>query len=210
MLTTVKRTNRNMLILCFLSIITLSCKTNLLVLEDLVPSVRQHSFDLAFEQSSLSNFALILNVSYEFRNPYKRDLPLPDHALGIIFNDDDKSGTLVKKEARIIPAKSSEFIPYKFSLDFATLQSLMGKNNEVTFHTSIELDLSEFSDLLPNYQVNVSEEFNFETAKLKPMVDDLIKRRIGTYELVLEHNTNIKIPALPTITRSTNMRESLE
>lgn len=167
-----------------------------------MPSARQHNFDLAFEQTSLTNFALKLKVSYEFRNPYKRDFPLPNHAMGIIFNNDRDVGTLEEIEATSIPAKSSEIIEYEFFLDFTTLQSLMGKNNEITFHTSIELDLSDFSDLLPKYQLNVSEDFNIETSKLKPMVDDLLKRRIGSYDLVLEHSTNIKIPALPTISPS--------
>lgn len=190
-----------LLILCALS--NYGCKTNLLVLEDIVPSARQQDFEVSFSQSTLADFELFMKLSYEFRNPYNKELPLPDHAMGILLND-SQTDLLTTHQSVKIPAKSSQVLDYQFKLNYRTLQSLMGKNNKITFHTSIELDLSAYSDMLPNYQLGVTEDFEIETSQLKPMLDELLKKRIGKYELELEHATHIKIPAPPTISVSTD------
>lgn len=178
-----------------------ACKTNLLVLEDLVPSARQQDFEVSFTQSTLTDFELLLNLSHEFRNPYNKELPIPDHAMGILLND-SQTDLLTSHKSVKIPAKSSAVLEYQFKLNYGTLQSLMGKNNKITFHTSIELDLSAYSDMLPNYQISVTEDFDLESFKLKPMAEKLLQKKIGKYELELEHSTHVKISAPPTISVS--------
>jgi len=183
-----------------------SCKTNLLILEDLVPRAQQQDFDLSFSQSSLTEFALNLNLSYEIRNPYKKELPIPDHSMGILLNDSN-TDLYVSHETVKIPAESSKVLKYQFHLDNTTLASLMGKDNKITFHTSIELDLTDYSDMLPNYQLSVTEDFDIQTSKLKPLLNNLLKKQIGKYEFELEHSTHVKIPAPPTISASTRAIE---
>ena len=189
------------IILCFTTYL-FSCKTNLLVLEDLVPSAQQQDFEVSFSQASLNDFSLNLNLSYEVSNPYKKALPIPDHSMGILLNDTN-TDLFEAHESIMIPAKSTKVLHYEFGLDNQTLASLMGKNNKITFHTSIELDLNDYSDMLPNYQLTVTEDFDIESSELKPMIDKLLNRKIGSYKFTLEHSTHVKIPAPPAISPST-------
>ena len=191
----------NLTLVVSLLITIFSCKTNLLVLEDLVPRAQQHGFDVSFSQSALDEFALNLELSYEIRNPYKKALPIPDHSMGILLNDAN-TDLFKAHESVTIPPESSKILHYPFHLDQNTLASLMGNNNKITFLSSIELDLTEYSDMLPNYQLSVTEDFDIETSELKPMLDKLLKKQIGTYEFTLEHSTHVKIPAPPTISPS--------
>ena len=185
------------LVLCF-AYSLFSCKTNLLILEDLVPRAQQQDFEVSFSQSSLNDFSLNLELSYKIWNPYKKALPVPDHSMGILLNDNN-TDLLVEHESVTISPESSKILHYKFHLDHHTLASIMGKNNKITFLSSIELDLTDYSDMLPNYQLSVTEDFDIETSEFKPMLDKLLKKQIGTYEFNLEHSTHIKIPAPPTI-----------
>ncbi len=188
------------LLFCLIMLFS-SCKTNLLVLEGVLPSARQEDFNVSFTQSSLTDFSLNLNLSYVIKNPYKKDLPIPDHAMGIFF-DGKNLGQAAEHRAVSIPAKSSKVLDYNFKLDDELLKSLMGKDNKITFHSSLELDLTDYSDMLPNYRVGVSENFNLETSKLKPGLDKLLKKQIGTYNFEMEHSTHVKIPAFPTLSIS--------
>ncbi len=180
-----------------------ACKTNLLVLDDVLPSAKQQDFNVSFKQSSLTDFALILNLTYKIRNPYKKDLPVPDHTMGI-FIDGKNLGLAVEHIAVSIPANSSKEMKYEFNLNSELLKSLMGKNNEITFHSSIELDLTDFTSMLPNYQLTVTEDFDIETSKFKPLINNLIEKKIGKYNFEMEHSTHVKIPALPTISASSD------
>lgn len=184
-----------------LSLFLISCKSNLLVLEDLVPSARQQNFNVSFSQSSLTDFSLNLNLSYEIRNPYKKDLPVPDHTMGILLNE-ITTDLLSEHKSVTVPAKSSKVLEYTFKLDFGTLQTLLGKNNKITFLSSIEMDLSDYSDMLPNYTLAVSKDFNLDASDLKPKIDDLLRKRLGKYTFELEHSTYVKIPSPPSITLS--------
>lgn len=195
--------NRLLATLCItcIVIINTSCKTNLLVLEDLVPRAKQHDFQIKFTQPSFTSFSLDLNISYEIRNPYKSDLPVPNHKMGIYVNDENTGMAVEHMEVKV-PAKSTLILEYPFSLNSQQLLALMGKNNKITFHSSIELDLSEFTDMLPKYQLAVTDEFDFETSSLAPMIKQLAQNKIGKYTLEVEHGTFIKVPALPSITAS--------
>lgn len=171
------------------------------MLEDLVPRAQQQDFSVSFSQNSLSDFSINLDLSYEITNPYKKALPIPDHAMGILLND-TKTDLYETHEAVVISAKSSKILNYRFHLDNNTLASLMGKNNKITFQTSIELDLTDYSDMLPNYQLSVSEDFDIESSELKPMLDKLLKKQIGTYKVKHEYATYLKVPAPPSISPS--------
>ncbi len=196
------KTNHPVSYLLFCLIILFSsCKTNLLVLEDVLPSAKQEDFNVSFAQSSLTNFLLNLHLSYEIKNPYKKDLPIPDHTMGIFVNEKNL-GLATEHRAVSIPAKSSLVLDYDFKLDDRLLKSLMGKDNKITFHSSLELDLTDYSDMLPNYRVGVTENFDLETSKLKPGLDKLLKNQIGTYNFEMEHSTHVKIPAFPTLSAS--------
>lgn len=183
------------------SVLNLSCKTNLLVLDDMLPSAKQQDFNVSFSQSSLTDFSLNLNLTYEIKNPYKKDLPIPKHAMGIFINDTNL-GLAVEHNSVSIPAKSSKVLKYPFRLSSDLLESLKGKDNKLTFHSSLELDLTEYSSMLPNYQLTVTEDFDIETSKFKPLIDNLIQKKIGTYNFEMEHSTHVKIPTLSTISPS--------
>jgi LEA14-like dessication related protein len=193
--------NQLLATLCIFVFLITSCKTNLLVIEDLVPRAKQHDFQIKFTQPSFTSFSLDLKVSYEIRNPYKSELPVPSHKMGIYVNDEN-TGMAVEHIEVKVPAKSSLILDYPFSLNSKQLIALMGKNNKITFHSSIELDLSEFSDMLPNYKLAVTDEFDFETSSMAPMLKQLTQNKIGKYTLEVEHGTFIKVPALPTISAS--------
>ena len=196
------KTNHSISYFLFCSIVLFSsCKTNLLVLEDVLPSARQEDFNVSFTQSSLTDFSLNLNMSYAIKNPYKKDLPIPDHTMGI-FVDGKNLGLATEHRAVSIPAKSSSILKYNFKLDDKLLKSLMGKDNKITFLSSLELDLTDYSDMLPNYRVGVTENFNLETSKLKPGLNKLLQKQIGTYNFEMEHSTHVKIPAFPTLSAS--------
>ncbi len=191
-----------LLCLLIISSYTFSCKTNLLVLEDVLPSVKGIDFSVKFEQPSLTLYQILLNVEYEIRNPYKTDLPIPDHKMGILINNKELD-MFVNHESVVIPAKSSRVLSYSFVLDSEELmEEFMGKENEIIFHTSIKLDLTDYGSMLPNYQLTVTESFNLESDKLKPVVNNLIQKKIGTYELKYEKSAKLKVPSLPTISVS--------
>ncbi len=191
-------------LLLFTGLLMISaCRTNLLVLDDMLPSARQRDFNISFTQSSLTEFALNINLTYAIRNPYKKDLPVPDHTMGI-FIDGENLGLAEEHIAVTIPANSSKELIYEFNLSSDLLKSLMGKNNEITFRSSIELDLTDFTGMLPNYQLTVTEDFDIETSEFRPLINNLIERKIGKYNFEMEHATHIKIPALPTISASSD------
>lgn len=178
-----------------------SCSTNLLVLEDMLPKAKQTSFDVSFSQSSLVDFAVNFDLVYEISNPYKKDLPLPDHAMGIYLNGKDIGLTKIQKGVSV-PSKSSTLLNYSFSLTSDQLQKLLGKNNKITFKADLELDLTNYTDMLPNFQLAVSEDFDLESAEFTPFLNNLLQRKIGKFNFSYEHSTLVKIPAPPVITKS--------
>ncbi|SEI85219.1 hypothetical protein SAMN05192553_101540 [Cyclobacterium xiamenense] len=180
-----------------------SCKTNLLVLEDMLPSAKHRDFDVTFSQTSLDDFSIGFILTYELFNPYKIDLPIPEHVMEILVND-DKIGKYDEHSTTIIPAKSSKLIHYELTINSDQLKNMMGKNNKISFNTSIEMDLTAFSKVLPNYQLSVSEDFDLETSELTPMINNLLQRKIGKFNFSYEHATQIKIPAPPAISKSTD------
>ncbi|MCC5929898.1 MAG: hypothetical protein JJU28_11680 [Cyclobacteriaceae bacterium] len=190
---------RGILLLCALFA---SCKTNVLVLEDMLPSARLHDFDVSFEQSSFSQFSLKLMAQFEVRNPYNKALPIPDHAMGILVNQKNL-GMFTQHKSVTIPAKSSLILTYPFNIGSNTLQQLMGKENRLTLLSDIELDLSGYSNMLPNYQLRVSDNFNLESDELKNLAGNLAKKKIGKYKVHLEHSATLKVPTAPVITKST-------
>lgn len=191
----------NQALLFLIGSFLLSCNTNLMVLEDMLPRAKQQSFNVSFDQSSLLDFAVNFDLVYEISNPYKKDLPLPDHAMGIYVNGND-IGLAKTHEAVAVPTKSSTLLNYTFNLNSAQLQQLMGKNNHITFETNIELDLTDYTDMLPNFQLAVSEDFDIESSELKPFVNKLLQKKMGKFNFSYEHSAQVKIPAPPSITKS--------
>ncbi len=182
------------------------CKSNLLVLEDIVPRASQQDLEVSFTQTSLTDFALKLNLTYEVTNPYKKDLSIPDHAMGILIND-KKMGLIAEQHSVSVPAKSSKILDYSFVLTSGMLKNLLGQNNKFTFHSSLEFDLSEYSNMLPNYQLSITENFDLESSDFKPLVNNLMQKKIGKYKVNIEKTTHIKIPAPPSISVSTQPLE---
>lgn len=182
---------------CFL----LSCSTNLMVLEDMLPKAKQQSFNVKFNQTSLVDFSVNFDLVYEISNPYKKELPIPDHVMGIFVNGRDIGLAKTHQEV-MVPSKSSSLLNYSFTLSSAQLRQLMGKDNNLTFKTAIELDLTDYTNMLPNFQLAVSEDFDLESSELKPYINKLLQKKIGKFDFSYEHSARVKIPAPPSITKS--------
>lgn len=121
--------------------------------------------------------------------------------MGVLVNQKN-IGLLSQHKAVSIPAKSSLILTYPISIGPGTLQQLMGKENRITLLSSIEIDLSEYSSMLPNYQLRVSDNFNLESDELKNLAGNLAQKKIGKYKVHLEHSATLKVPAVPVITKS--------
>lgn len=186
------------IIICY---ILIGCRANLLMLEDMLPSAKQQNFDVSFDQSSLLDFAVNFNLTYEISNPYKKNLPIPAHAMGIFVNGKDIGMSWDHNEVTI-PAKSSLILQYPFTLSSGQLQNLLGKDNKITFQTNIELDLTDYTDMLPNFQLAVTEDFDIESSKMNPFINNLLKKRIGKFNFSYEHSAQVKLPTPPSISKS--------
>ena len=188
----------------YLSIFALSsCKTNLLVIEDVLPTAQFESFEPTFHQNSFNDFSLEMVLTYRFRNPYPRPLPIPTHRMGIKLNEDDLPNFGGETDT-IIPANSSIQIPYIFQINQETLTAVLGKQGQFTFHTSVDIDVSEFADLLPNYQLNITDQLDINSSTYAPLLKELASRKIEKRTLELEKSIPIKIPAPPAISKSTD------
>ncbi|MBI0397134.1 hypothetical protein [Cyclobacterium marinum] len=179
----------------------ISCSTNLMVLEDMLPRAKQKSFEVKFSQATLTDFSVNFDLVYEISNPYKKDLPIPDHVMGIFV--DGKDIGLAQSHAEVlIPAKSNSLLRYTFSLNSNQLKQLIGKNNNLAFKTAISLDLTDYSSLLPDFQLALSDDFDLESSELKPYVGKMLQKKIGKFDFSYEHSTQVKIPAPPLINKS--------
>lgn len=183
---------------CFL----MCCSTKLMVLEDMLPRAKQQSFNVKFNQTSLVDFSVNFDLVYEISNPYKKDLPIPNHVMGI-FVDGKDIGLAKTHNEVLVPSKASALLNYSFTLNSAQLKQLMGKNNNISFKTDITLDLTDYTSMLPNFQLAVSEDFDLESSELSPYLNKLLQKKIGKFNFSYEHSTQVKIPAPPSITKST-------
>jgi len=185
------------------TIAIVSCKTNLLVIEDILPTAQFEGFEPKINQSSFTNFDLEMNVAYRFRNPYPRPLPIPTHRMGIKLNENELSSLWAEVDT-IVPANSSIRVVYPFRINRGTLAPVLGSQGQFTFHASIDIDVSEFTDLLPNYQLNVTDKFSIDSSAYAPLLKELAKRKIEKRTLTLEKSIPVKIPAPPAISKSTD------
>lgn len=178
-----------------------ACKTNLLVVEDILPSARFEGFEPRFEQASFTDFELKLDLFYRFRNPYDKALPIPAHRMGVRLNGDPLRDLWVEKE-EVIPAKSSVTIRYPFQINSETLRNFLGRENEITFHTSVDVDISTYTDLLPSYDLRISENFQIDSSQSRQLLRGLLQRKVSKRTLELEKTVRLKLPAPPRISRS--------
>ncbi|SMD45729.1 hypothetical protein SAMN00777080_4392 [Aquiflexum balticum DSM 16537] len=181
--------------------VLLGCRANLLMLEDMLPSAKQQDFDVSFHQPSLLDFEVNFNLTYEISNPYKKDLPIPRHAMGIFVDGKDIEMSWDHNEVSV-PAKSSLILKYPFTLNSNQIKNLLGKDNKITFKTNIELDLTDYTDMLPNFQLAVTEDFDIESSKMNPFINNLLEKRIGKFNFSYEHSTQVKLPKPPKISKS--------
>ena len=186
-----------------LSVAIVSCKTNLLVIEDVLPTAQFEGFEPKINQLDFDDFELEMNLAYRFRNPYPRPLPIPTHRMGVKLNEQEIPG-LGFDTAMTIPANSSIRVEYPFRMDQNTLDAVLGSQGQFTFHASIDIDVAEFADLLPNYQLNVTDKFSIDSSAYAPLLRELAKRKIEKRTLTLEKSFPVKIPAPPSITKSTD------
>jgi len=197
---------KTQLIFCFKLLVLIflfsACKTNILVLEDVLPSARYEGIEPHFEQSSFADFDLQLTLFYSFRNPYNKSLAIPSHRMGIKLNDTETiRGLWVEKDATV-PAKSTITLSYPFRINSKNLQNFLGRENKITFHTSIDLDISEYTNLLPNYNLKVTENFEIDSTKSKQLLQGLLNKKVSKRTLKLEKSISLKLPAPPRISRS--------
>lgn len=179
-----------------------ACKTNVLVLEDILPSASFEGVEPHFEQSSFADFELQLTLFYSFRNPYNKPLAIPAHRMGIKLNETETlRGLFVEKDASV-PPKSTVTLSYPFRINSGTLQRFLGRENKITFHTSIDLDISEYANLLPNYNLKVTENFQIDSTQSKQFLQGLLSKKISKRTLELEKSITLKLPSPPRISRS--------
>ncbi|MGB3587845.1 MAG: hypothetical protein WBA23_14955 [Tunicatimonas sp.] len=196
-------TNHRLLLLpiCLSIFVLSSCKTNLLVIEDVLPTAQFASFEPKFHQNGFKDFSLEMDLTYLFRNPYPRPLPIPTHRMGIRLNEDELPNFGEETDITV-PANSSSEVVYSFTVNQETLNAVLGKQGQFTFHTSVDIDVSRFADLLPNYQLNITDQFNIDSSTYAPLLRELASRKIEKRTLELEKSIPMKIPAPPTISKS--------
>ena len=184
-------------LLCICLFLT-SCKTNILVLEDVMPTARFQNLEIEFQQLNFKDLTLNLGLVYEVRNPYHKVLPIPEHEMALAINKRDKP-VKVKKRAYNMAANSTETIVYNFTLDPEFIRNIWGKNNQFTFSSDIKINLDEYVHFLPDFELGLTEKFDEQGDKLKPLAKKLIQKKIGTQNIHLAHDTYLKIPTPPSI-----------
>lgn len=185
------------IVLLSMLIIT-NCRPSYLVVEDILPSAHYKNMNAEFIQHDFSNYDLNLELIYSFKNPYKKALPIPEHTVGLELNGSPFDGVYVHLDTEI-PPKSELDLHYPITLSSNSLQDFLGKDNELLFLAEMEIDLSEFASMLPNYNVSVTDNFTIDSSHYIPLVQNLIKKNVDTWEISLEKQAKIKIPALPEI-----------
>ncbi|GEM_PF-2309365 len=196
-------TRFSLLFICLSIFAQSSCKTNLLVVEDVLPTAQFEGFEPTFHQNGFNDFSLEMVLTYRFRNPYPRPLPIPTHRMGIRLNEEELPD-FGGEQNITVPANSSTSVDYSFTVNQETLAAVMGKQGQFTFHTSVDVDVSKFADLLPNYQLNITDQFNIDSSTYAPLLRELASRKIEKRTLALEKSIPIKIPAPPVISKSTD------
>ena len=147
-----------------------ACSPKLLVLEDVLPSARFEQFEPRIDQSSFEAFELGMVLTFRYRNPYYKPLQIPLHRMGIRLNDGRPlRGAYVDRDFTI-PAKESMDVEYPFVLSSASLLQVLGKENTFSFETNLEIDLSDYTEMLPNYQVRVTDRFNIDSSLYNPVL----------------------------------------
>lgn len=164
------------------------CKTNVLVLNDVLPSTRLKDFQVQFQQTTLTDFSIRFTVMVELKNPFNKDLPFPAHAMGIWINGQNV-GLAAEQTEKTVPAKGSLLVTYPFALTAQQLTNMMGKINQVAFRAQVDLNLTDYSSLLPNYKLKVTENWNIETAEANAFALQLTQRKISKYALRFEHES---------------------
>lgn len=182
-------------------ILSSSCKP-VLNLQDVVPTasfqgitVRQFPPNISIEQTDLK-----LGLSFAYRNPYGKDLPIPDHTFTFTLNGKNLPGMPLKMKGFILPAKDSIHRVYPLTIDLNPQGNLkhlqvFGKDNRLEFSSSFTVNLVEYAGSLAN-------SFDIPVSEGKPgteLAKKYLDKKMGTRTLRLSHGQTFRLPALPQI-----------
>lgn len=196
-------TNLNKLLPVVISAVLLcSCKqVQVLSLEDTLPTMRFKKATVNAIQPQPGGLVIQLDLWFEFTNPFKKPLLIPEHEFSFAVNK--KTLQRSKLPAFQVPAKSAIRKPYSFKIDLTAgnaqrFASYIGKDNEYEFKAKFRLNLKNLLDELPKYNIVLpgSEHVSGTTReKLK----DYLNKKLGEREFELAHSDTLRIPALPTV-----------
>ncbi|MEZ4773392.1 MAG: hypothetical protein R3D00_09425 [Bacteroidia bacterium] len=193
--------------LCLLTALCtlLSCSPKILRLQDTVPTVGFRGIDIQNIQpgSQLTDIKLNLGLRFLFRNPFNKNLTIPEHQVTLKLNGKKIPGQIGNHPAFSVPPKAQKIETYTFTLDlnpegiFKTW-NVLGKDNYFEFESVIKLDLSDFADELANFGVALPQNQITEALNLK----DVLKEKLGEHTLEFAFGDTIRLPALPSVSLS--------
>lgn len=199
---------RNILLIlaCILSLMNTSCRS-VLNIQDVVPTasfqgvkVQQFPPELSLEETDLK-----LGLTFAYKNPYKKSLPIPQHSFSFKLNGKDLPGMPLSKEGFILPAEDSIHITYVATFDLNPRGKLsryrvLGKDNRLEFASSFTVNLVEYAgSLATSFDIPLPED-----SKGSELAKTYLDKKLGSRTLELSHGMNFRLPALPQIKASSN------
>lgn len=193
--------SRLLFLLLLVTILTTSCRS-VLNIQDVVPTasfqgvtIRQFPPEMSLEQTNLK-----LGLTFVYRNPYKKSLPIPDHSFTFTLNGKKLPGMPLDMQGFTIPAEDSIHRVYPVTFDLNPLGNLkqfnvLGKDNYLEFSSSFTVNLVEYTSQLANsFEIPVPEgKPGSEIAK------KYLEEKLGSRTLKLSHGQTLRLPALPQI-----------
>jgi hypothetical protein len=214
---------KNLLTLLFFSLILLldACKTTILTVEDVIPTINLESVNPFFKQTKDGQIHTGLILTTRFRNPYNKPFEIPSYSIGLVvktkkqqsFNSTIKTGKpndnyqiLLEKEIKLsdnnmsIPPKAIKLTVDTLVFGTEDLNVIMGYENIFELKSEIEIDLSKYITLLPDYEIMVTEDFKSNTSRFKSILEKTARKKLGKYRYVLSKSVMVKVPRLPKVT----------
>ncbi|MDX2247114.1 MAG: hypothetical protein SF052_10080 [Bacteroidia bacterium] len=179
-----------------------ACSPKILRLQDTIPTVGFRGIDIQNVQTGqqLTDIKLNLGLRFLFRNPFNKNLLIPEHQVTLKLNGKKIPGQISNHTTFTVPAKGQKLETYTFTLDlnpqgvFKTW-NVLGKDNYFEFESVIKLDLSDFTDELANYGVALPQNQITEALNL----EEVLKEKLGEHTLEFAFGDTIRLPTLPSV-----------
>ncbi|MEZ4824790.1 MAG: hypothetical protein R3C61_00635 [Bacteroidia bacterium] len=193
------------LLLLFVTAILYSCSPKILRLQDTIPTVGFRGIDIQNIQpgNQLTDIKLNLGLRFLFRNPFNKNLLIPEHQVTLKLNGKNIPGQIGNHAGFTVPAKGQKLETYTFTLDlnpqgvFKTW-NVLGRDNYFEFESLVKLDLSDFAGELSQYGIALPKNQITEALNLQ----DALAKKLGEHTLEFAFGDTIRLPTLPSVTLS--------